>query len=1096
MPQWALLIPRPDPRQFSSPRTSTSSSALLYRPPATARGPPSPPPCLQPLVFTAVDFPRYRLSPPASPVRTRSAPGRYRAASPSSPERAAFARAHSGRRDSNHGLVPNVSSSYHHKPPTITVSEPADMKFPAKDTPDAGPSRIPAIVRKLTQKRKSSPSAVPHTPGLQRTPGDASETPQAPPVAHASLLAPLTNRLWRSLSQTSMSGSSRPRLSRRPHTANSVQLLGGEERAFLDAPESLDHVIGRTSPARQPSPCAPSTRHSACDVIAASSTTAPGPAHAPASVIAAPFASSSQFAKTLSPTATPSDGMVHSRSYSAQDIRASSSTPPVYSTTATRMTTTVITTTTTSTTTTTAAPSSARQRAAPSSWAPPTVQGHSVSEDGHGSTSTSQTETRDGVRRNSSFGALARTWRRWSASRGPSLERGAGREEDVRAPLADNAARGRQGPSEEGARMVRSLDGGRPDMHMLVQVGPAGSKGPGHSAKLMKNRPVSGTAVPAAYVPPPPSYPASTSAATATSPPNVKPAPRKRTVSQGKLTKPRPPPPAEPSPRRAKFTLDTGSDVDLPAAVRAPPLALPPPTPTRPPLHRNTIHLDADPEAPGRRRWTLGRAMADEAISDAGLVRELERMRAVGAWERAAAGRDVGAVARDDAGKWDIDMGLDVWLDREGMLERERALCESPDTEVPPARAASVGGGGGEFGAAATPEWLAAQRVLLVCRELLLTEKRYLALMEALLAGTTATPPPPLMLHYASDVVRASTLVLEGMTQAPGAAGIARAFLAHQEVVEAAYTRWCGAVGGWFVPGAAPRDGDAAGAQVVRKRRSRTAVADGEDAVPGHPLRRSVNSWRRSTQGVAALAEDECVLPARPPRPHTVRDLAILPTQRVTRYVLLYRDLLAHTPPASPARVFVERAVAAAGRIAEKCDRAQGNAAFIARAPAGAVRAGSGASLSSRATSRAPSPEGKTLASTTSGSSASHASSAHSSALLAPSVASSAATTPDLSGVPVEGKPLPPPPPLSSPPLPLPPAPPPVSMPTLRARRLAKRPGTGDDAGAGAAAARAAVQGTGARRTSVSSVSLSLMTSMGLRPRGARYSTPPASAID
>lgn len=631
----------------------------------------------------------------------------------------------------------------------------------------------------------------------------------------------------------------------------------------------------------------------------------------------------------------------------------------------------------------------------------------------------------------------------------------------------------------------------------------------------MKNRPVSGTAVPAAYVPPPPSYPAGTSTATSTSTPG----PRKRTVSQGKLTKPRPPPPAEPSPRRAKFTLDTGSDVDLPAALRAPPPPPPPPpTLTRPPLKRNTIHLDADPEAPGRRRWTLGRAMADEAISDAGLVRELERMRAVGAWERAriaVAGRDAAAVAMDDAGKWDIDMGLDVWLDREGMLERERALCESPDAEVPPTSAASVGSGGivtagTELGAPATPEWLAAQRVLLVCRELLLTEKRYLALMEALLAGTTATPPPPLMLHYASDVVRASTLVLEGMTRAPGAAGIARAFLAHEAVVEAAYVRWCGAVGGWFVPGSAPRDGDAGGAQVVRKRRSRTAVAaEGEDAVPGHPLRRSVNSWRRSSQGVAALAEEEGVLPARAPRPHTVRDLAILPTQRVTRYVLLYRgastplvdlvlqwlthlqfaDLLAHTPLASPARAFVERAVAAASRIAEKCDRAQGNAAFIAQAPA--VRAGSGASSSSRATSRAPSPEAKTLASTTSGSSASHVSSTRSSAQLAPSVASSAVTTPDGGGVPVEGKPLPLPPPISS--LPLPPSPPPVSMPTLRTRRLAKRSATGDDAGPGA---RAAFGGTASRRTSMSAVSLSLMTSMGLRARGARYSTPPASAID
>lgn len=326
------------------------------------------------------------------------------------------------------------------------------MRFSLKGAPDAGPSRIPSIVRKLTQKRTSPPH-------LQRTPGDASETPPPPPVAHASLLAPLTNRLWRSLSHTSMSGPSRPGLSRRPHTADPVQqTLGEKARACLDAPDSLDHVIGR-SPTH---PCAPSARDSAC-VITASSTTAPGPAHAPASVAVVPFASSSQFAKTLSPTTTASDGMVHSRSYSAQDMLPSTSTTPLRSTT-----TAVITTTTTSTTpTTTPPPSSAHQRAAPSSWAPPTRQGYSASEDGHGSTSTSQTETRAGVRRNGSFSALARTWRRWSASRGPSPERGTGREEVERAPLADDTARARQGPSEEGARTARSLDGGRPDMHMV-----------------------------------------------------------------------------------------------------------------------------------------------------------------------------------------------------------------------------------------------------------------------------------------------------------------------------------------------------------------------------------------------------------------------------------------------------------------------------------------------------------------------------------------------------------------------------------------------------------------------------------------------------
>jgi len=85
-----------------------------------------------------------------------------------------------------------------------------------------------------------------------------------------------------------------------------------------------------------------------------------------------------------------------------------------------------------------------------------------------------------------------------------------------------------------------------------------------------------------------------------------------------------------------------------------------------------------------------------------------------------------------------------------------------------------------------------------------------------------------------------------------------------------------------------------------------------------------------------------------PTRRQSVRDLAIQPTQRVMRYVLLYRgmfyshstiscskscgiDLLESTPLTSPSRALVERALEAATRIANKCDHAQGNAAFFHR---------------------------------------------------------------------------------------------------------------------------------------------------------------------
>jgi len=64
----------------------------------------------------------------------------------------------------------------------------------------------------------------------------------------------------------------------------------------------------------------------------------------------------------------------------------------------------------------------------------------------------------------------------------------------------------------------------------------------------------------------------------------------------------------------------------------------------------------------------------------------------------------------------------------------------------------------------------------------------------------------------------------------------------------------------------------------------------------------------------------------------TVRDLAILPAQRVMRYVLLFKDILDHTPEGVPTRHLIAQAFDEALRIAEKCDRAQGNAAFLRRA--------------------------------------------------------------------------------------------------------------------------------------------------------------------
>ena len=250
-------------------------------------------------------------------------------------------------------------------------------------------------------------------------------------------------------------------------------------------------------------------------------------------------------------------------------------------------------------------------------------------------------------------------------------------------------------------------------------------------------------------------------------------------------------------------------------------------------------------------------------------------------------------------------------------------------------------------------------------------------------ACETATAPPALMLRYVEELTRVSQVLLNHMEEDPSAWGVAAAFLTVEQRLESAFVGWCGVVGGWFEAG----DGG-----TPKRKRFRVAfAAQGEERGREHggvvrvasvngrsSFKDSVASWRISVPSIPSLNNIAITSPVspstflsrrrerdktrdRPPlspsaaasgkpkRRLSVRDLAILPTQRIMRYVLLYRgggfrflltgddgllgwilkDLLDFTPSISPSRALVERAVEAACRIAQKCDRAQGNAAFL-----------------------------------------------------------------------------------------------------------------------------------------------------------------------
>ena len=422
--------------------------------------------------------------------------------------------------------------------------------------------------------------------------------------------------------------------------------------------------------------------------------------------------------------------------------------------------------------------------------------------------------------------------------------------------------------------------------------------------------------------------------------------------------------------------------------------------PPPPPVLHDSLVSESTPL--GRRRLTLANAVKDEGISDVRLVRELERMREEGESEW-----DIEKVILEGWGDVNANAeGIASEEEQEKIQDgsdanRPIALTDSPSegpgilgarNSEPKSRINQNGTLHSRSLSTPSHSWLAAQRALLTCRELILTERHYLGLLSTLVNQETATPPPPLMRHYAAELLRTSQSVLNGMENEPTAKGVAKAFLDKEEEIEGAYVKWCEAVGDWFAGDNSGLDGatgngsggrtsiDGAenwGRRLSLKRRNWVGKSDGDtngnvssnildsegDEVASSSLKRTVSTWRKSmpTLGFDAVSiygggvwrkdkekEDEKSEDiAAPVKKSTVRELAILPTQRVMRYDLLYQgmffpimvitlsstysfcaDLLSFTPSTSVSRALIEQVARAATRIAQSCDRAQGNAAF------------------------------------------------------------------------------------------------------------------------------------------------------------------------
>ncbi|KAH7923238.1 hypothetical protein BV22DRAFT_598093 [Leucogyrophana mollusca] len=269
--------------------------------------------------------------------------------------------------------------------------------------------------------------------------------------------------------------------------------------------------------------------------------------------------------------------------------------------------------------------------------------------------------------------------------------------------------------------------------------------------------------------------------------------------------------------------------------------------------------------------------------------------------------------------------------------------------------------------------WQAARKALLCVREILRTERKYQEALKSLLDGQTLTQPPDLMLGYLPGLLQTSETLLKGFIDDPSAWGVSTAFISSEDDLETAMVSWCAVAGNFFVDRKNGEGGSLMGSRLIF-RRSLPASSRGSpvppektnEGEPGSPLlppmltlmneagsrikeRQKIDDryWRRSVEQGSTdshgsscrdLSADEthrkrsdAEKVRKSSRRLSVRDLAIQPTQRVMRYVLLYRDLLESTPATSPSRALVERALEAASRIAEKCDRAQNNVAFIPR---------------------------------------------------------------------------------------------------------------------------------------------------------------------
>ncbi|THH05228.1 hypothetical protein EW145_g4950 [Phellinidium pouzarii] len=231
-------------------------------------------------------------------------------------------------------------------------------------------------------------------------------------------------------------------------------------------------------------------------------------------------------------------------------------------------------------------------------------------------------------------------------------------------------------------------------------------------------------------------------------------------------------------------------------------------------------------------------------------------------------------------------------------------------------------------------EWLSARRTILCCRELVRTERSYQARLQDLADGSVSDIVPTLLLQYLPALIGASKNLSAQFNEDMSALGVSNALVNVELSLETAFVAWSGVVGEFF--------GFKRGSIPLKKRKRETvnpgitaeanrslessavkvrciSMSGHDEPYIGNPLSETLQVSRTATMSSSmhwlfrpafsqvtegtinekesfaglrksfrrreARIKEQMERRRKPP----FRDLAILPTQRVTRYVLLYK---------------------------------------------------------------------------------------------------------------------------------------------------------------------------------------------------------------